>query len=113
MSELTCDSRVLEASSAGDIIEIAFHGVHEWTHGGKMQRFIQQTVMDVDPSPSAVVINLLDYDYEAGNDISGLFDAFMDRKRHRLRPCCIVATGRTHGAMYPFFASARILDTFR
>ncbi len=111
MSELICESRILEAFPAGDILEIAFRGIHEWTHGREMSRFIKQTIGD--SSPAAVVINLLDYEYRFGDDVSGLFEAFIDRKRNVLRPSCIAATGLTHESMYPFFARSRIFEAFQ
>ena len=58
------------------------------------------------------MINLLDYQYEAGDDISGLFEAFIDRGRQATRPACIVAMGTTYASMRAFFAGAKLLETF-
>ncbi len=112
MSELSSESQVLEVTATGIVLEIGFAGVHEWTHGHQMSRLIRNAIGAHSPV-RAVVVNLLRYDYEAGDDISGLFEAFIDRERGGARPACIVATGRTYAFMKPFFAGARLLEVFR
>lgn len=112
MSDLISESEVLEVTGTGNVLEVRFGGVHEWTHGSQMSRVITDAICAHSPV-RAIVISLLRYEYEAGDDISGFFEAFIDRERHALRPACIVATGKTYASMEPFFAAARLLEMFR
>jgi hypothetical protein len=93
-------------------LEVSFNGAHEWVHGRQMATAVRDAIAAHSPT-AAVVINLLGYNYQAGDDISGLFEAFIDHNRRAPRPACIVATGTTYASMRAFFASARLLDAFQ
>lgn len=112
MSRLSCDSRVI-ATPAGNVLEITFRGIHEWSHGGEMDRYVEDKLTET--RPAAVLFNLLDYEYVSGNDVTALFSASFDRdgkKGARIRPVCIVATGTTHRSLYSFFEDTQLLDAF-
>ncbi len=108
MGALASESRILAASPSGDILEIAFSGDHEWTHGNEMASFIRQA-LSAHPAV-AVVINLLAYEYTFGNDVSGLFEAFMDRKLDGYRPACIVASGKTYQSLHRLMEPTQMLE---
>ncbi len=111
MSELVSGSRILDRSVKGDIVEITFRGTHEWTHRGLMAQFIQDTLSTC--PVTGVVINLLEYHYLYGDDVSGLFEASLDRTGKKPRPCSIVARGETHKSLYDFFKSSMMLDVLQ
>ena len=112
MSQLVSESRVI-GTPIGDVLEITFRGIHEWTHGSEMNRYIEKKLAEA--RPAAILFNLLDYEYVFGNDVTGLFTASFDREEEKLqiRPVCIVATGTTHRSLYNFFKSAHLLDTLK
>jgi hypothetical protein len=111
VSQLESYSRIVQ-SPEGVILEISFRGIHEWTHGAEMNRYMEAQVTEVEPV--AVLFNLLDYEYVAGNDVTALFTASFYRweKGFPVRPVCIAATGTTHRSLYQFFESTQVRDAF-
>ena len=106
MSTLECGSSIIETTAAGPVLEVAFRGLHDWEHGRKMDAYIRERV-DAE-MPAAIVINLLEYDYEFGNDLAGLFAASMYRRPPPLRPVCMAAQGRTLRCLKSLFRGSRL-----
>src|SRR5262245_57345272 len=108
MSQLVSESRIVETVK-GDVLEITFHGIHQWTHENEMNRYIEGKIAET--LPAAILFNLLDYEYAFGNDVTGLFTAsfYTTDGPRRIRPVCIVATRTTHKSLYKLFKSAHLL----
>lgn len=112
MPGLVCQSRVVDSVGGGNILQVMFRGVHEWKHGAEMARCIAGAIIENSPV-AGVIINLADYEYRAGDDVSGLFEAFLDRQDNRARPAAIVARDQTHASLHAFMAASKLLDAFR
>jgi hypothetical protein len=110
MSELLAEARVLETVAQGVILEVIFRGSHEWTHGNAMQRCVDEALA-VKGAIAGILFNLLEYRYVAGNDVTVLYIAALDRTTPvlRIRPVCIVATGKTRDSLYAWFTGAKII----
>jgi hypothetical protein len=109
MRTLECSSSILETNAAGPVLEVAFRGLHDWEHGRTMDAYIRERV-DAE-LPAAIVINLLEYDYEFGNDLAGLFAAWL-HPSGRVRPVCIAAHGRTLRCLKSLFQGAGVILPF-
>jgi len=74
-----------------------FTGTHDYTHGPKICKYIQEhlTTRQV----SGVIVDLLGYEYEFGNDLFGLFLAGCDREGRGWLPVCILAEGGTRASL--------------
>lgn len=91
---LECRKAVLEVTPEGDILEIAFSGVHGEGFGSELANYLSMTV-ETD-RPAAIVLNFLKFDHVFGDDIGGIVPAFIRRgETPNVRPCSIVAKGRT------------------
>lgn len=101
---------MVETVAQGDILEVVFRGTHEWTHGSAMQRCVEEAIAV--KAIAAILFNLLEYRYVAGNDVTVLYTSALDRTTPALRihPVCIAATGTTHESLYGWFKSAKIVD---
>ncbi len=112
MGQLVSESEII-GTPRGDVLEITFRGIHESGHGREMNRYIEAKLAET--RPVGILFNLLDYEYVFGNDVTGLFTSSFDRsgKKLRIRPICIVATGKTHRSLYESFKSSRLLDALR
>ena len=110
MGELVCEWRILETLASGSVLEVTFRGVHDSNHGGEMDRHVSEKIKR-DP-PAAILFNLLDYEYEFGDDVTALFSSSLVREPRglRLRPVCIVAAETTHTSLCNFFKSVKLLD---
>lgn len=110
MSELLAKTRVVDTVAQGDILEVVFRGTHDWTHGHAMQRCVEEALAV--KAIAAILFNLLEYQYVAGNDVTVLYTAALDRTTPtlRIRPVCIAATGTTHDSLYGWFKSGKIID---
>src|SRR3989442_4561963 len=113
MSELLTESRVVETVAQGDVLEVIFRGAHEWTHGHEMERRLQDGLAG--RTVAAILFNLLEYEYVAGNDVTVLYTAALDRTgtTTRIRPVCIIATGRTRSSLCGWFAKGKIIEACR
>jgi hypothetical protein len=107
MTELICESRIL-SMPAGDILEIKFRGIHVWTHGSDMLQFAESKIRE--SVAAAVLFNLNEYNYVAGNDIVVTLIAATRAPRRALsaRPVCIVASGPTHRAVQNLIEAGRL-----
>ncbi len=76
-----------------------------------MHRYVEEAISK--NHPSAIVFNLLDYQYVFGNDVTTLFTAAYDRNAKKLRPVYIAATGTTYKSLRNLFNSGRIQEAFR
>ena len=113
VSELLAEARVVETVSQGDILEVVFRGTHEWTHGHAMKRCVDEVIAV--KAIAAILFNLLEYRYVAGNDVTVLYTLALDRTTPtlKIRPICIAATGTTYESLYGWFKSAKIIDACR
>ena len=114
VTELHSESRVIESVARGDILVVTFHGVHEWAHGREMDRVFKDAVAG--RRVAAILFNLLEYEYVGGNDVDCLVyggGGPGGEPGNRIRPVCIVASGRTRSSLHGFFRDSQILDVFR
>ena len=108
---LECRKEVLEVTRAGKILEIAFSGVHKDGVGQEVGDYVIKTV-ETD-QPAAVVLNFLRFKYIFGNDIGGIVRAFIrEGEGTRLRPCGIVARGKTAKSMRNLLEMAQLTRCF-
>jgi hypothetical protein len=108
---LDCRKAILEVTPNGDILEIAFSGVHGNGVGEELGDYVIETV-EAD-RPAAVVLNFLGFEYVWGNDIGGIVRAFFRRgETPSLRPCGIVAKGRTARSLRSLLELGKLTKTF-
>jgi hypothetical protein len=108
---LECSKEVLEVTEAGEILEIAFSGVHAHGVGKEVGDYVIKTV-EAD-EPAAVVLNFIKFKYVFGDDIGGIVRAFYRKgETTRLRPCVIVARGKTAKSMRTLFEMAQLTKCF-
>ena len=108
---LVCCKEVLEVTQAGEILEIAFSGVHTGGVGMEVGDYVTKTV-EAD-LPAAVILNFLRFKYVFGDDIGGIVHAFFRKgEGTRLRPCGIVARGKTAKSMRNLLELAQLTEYF-
>jgi hypothetical protein len=104
MGKLECSSAIREMTGSRALLEIVCRGVHEWEHGNQIADYIRERI-DAE-RPVAIVLNLLEYDYEFGNDMVGLFFAWVHGAGEQIRPVCIAAQGRTRESLEALFRAS-------
>jgi len=110
-TKLECRKGVLEVTPSGDILEIAFCGVHRNGVGDEVGDYVIKTVEEI--RPAAVVLNFLRFKYLFGNDIGGIFRAFFEKgDPPKNRPCSIVAKGRTAKSLRSLLEMAQLAQAF-
>jgi hypothetical protein len=97
MGELRSESRVVATSERGVLLIFEFTGTHDYTHGPKMCGYIQEHLNNA--PVSGVIVDLLGYEYEFGNDVFSLFLTGHDRGGQDWLPVCILAQGGTRAAL--------------
>ena|SRR5215472_12987926 len=97
ISPLEARSQMVIAGNGDRILHVTFVGEHHRSHGVQMQSRLQDAVAS--ERPLGVLIDLLKYEYEFGNDVSVLFLAGWHRKSKTLVPTCIVAIGKTRASL--------------
>jgi len=108
---LECHKEVLEVTQAGDILEIAFSGVHANGVGKEVGDYVITAVEA--GKPAAVILNFLRFKYVFGNDIAGIVRAFYRKGAGtRLRPCGIVARGKTAESMRNLLEIGQLMEIF-
>jgi hypothetical protein len=106
---LECRKSVLEVTPGGDILEIAFSGVHGNSVGAELGDFVIETVKA--EQPAAVVLNFLGFRYVGGDDIGGIVFAFFffgEGGDATVRPCSIVAKGSTASSLLSLLKLGRL-----
>jgi hypothetical protein len=76
-----------------------------------MHRYIEEVLAKC--HASAIVFNLLDYEYEFGNDVAPLFGTALDRDAKNPRPVYIAATGTTYTSLCDLYTAGRLEEVFR
>lgn len=94
---MTSAWEVLKTQHGDSVLQATFTGQHHCTHGGQMLEFMKS--IPIQKPVSAIVVNLLDHDYEFGNDVAGLFLVGFERANRRMRPVCILAQGLTRASL--------------
>ena len=109
--KLECRNDVLEVTPNGAILEIAFSGVHGSGVGEEVGDYVIKTVEDL--RPEAVVLNFLSFKYVGWNDIGGIIRAFFRKgEPPKVRPCCIVAEGKTARSLRSLLEMAQLTRAF-
>lgn len=101
---LTSRWRVLEVATEGSLVNFTFGGRHDPTHGGQMCQFMEAALRDRDAV--GIVVDLLEYEYEFGNDLSCLFLTGYDKSSRASRPVCVAARGRTRSSLEALLEAA-------
>ena len=107
MAELRSQLTAVAKSDRGDVLEFEFAGTHDSTHGSRMCNYIEERLTTA--QVSAVIINLLGYEYEFGNDVFALFLVGHRGGRDWL-PICILARGKTRAAFESLLRAAQLGD---
>ena len=108
---LESTSHIVSADDGRRILHVAFLGKHHYSHGTRMVTQLAAAVAS--ERPSGVLVDLLKYDYEFGNDVGGLFFAGRHKESGTIVPTCIVAIGRTRAGMESLYvAGALKLEPF-
>jgi hypothetical protein len=97
MGELRSESRVVATSECGVLRIFEFTGTHDSTHGRTMFDYIQEHLTNA--QVSGVIIDLLGYEYEFGNDVFCVFLTGSYRRSQNWLPLCILAQGATRAAL--------------
>jgi hypothetical protein len=90
-------SRIVLTDSGKRVLHVAFAGEHHYSHGPEMASHLRSAVGA--ERPDGILVDLLQYDYEFGNDVCGVFTAGYHKESRTLVPTCIVATGGTRACM--------------
>ena len=106
MKELSCKSKTLLKTDRGSVVEIGFAGEYPpesvGKHAATMMDYVTQVVSK--ENPSAVLFNLTEYEYGAGDAIGQIVIPLLDHEKRSFKPACVVAKGRTAKALEWFFA---------
>ena len=104
--EIQRDAAILAETAAGPILEISFRGKHWDGCGNDMIDFVRESVTRW--KPAAVLVNLEEFKYAAGNDVGALLFPLLDKQTRRFRTFSIVATGRTARSLQDLFELTEI-----
>ena len=110
MGALRSNWDVLATYDDGCVLRFEFHGNHHYSHGPIMSSYMQEALAE--KNIAGIVIDLLDYEYEFGNDVAGVLFIGFDRVSQTSRPVCIVAQGRTRAALLGLFGGDEGLRKF-
>jgi hypothetical protein len=83
-SPLEHKADVVLAASGARILRVTFVGEHHYSHGAEMSSQLKAAVGA--ERPDGVLVDLLEYEYEFGNDICGLFIAGWHSKSQTASP---------------------------
>ena len=103
VSPLQGNSRVVLADNGNRVLVVAFAGEHHYSHGLQMASQLRGAVAA--ERPDGILVDLLQYDYEFGNDVCGLFIAGYNKESRTLVPTCIVAIGKTRACMEALYTA--------
>jgi len=102
-SALRGESRIVSTGSGERILVVTFAGAHHYSHGSQMASQIETAVgME---RPAGVLVDLIGYEYEFGNDVCELFCAGYHKESRTLVPTCIVAAGKTRACMETLYTA--------
>ena len=96
-------SRIVSAGDGRRILHVAFSGKHHYSHGTQMVTQLEEAVAS--ERPNGVLVDLLQYDYEFGNDVCGLFFAGRRKESPTIVPTCIVAVGKTRAGIESLYVA--------
>jgi len=69
-----------------------------WPRGEKIREYLQEKIREL--KPEAILLDFLNYKYDWGNEIMGpILLASLDPNSTRIRPCSVLAMGRTAKAL--------------
>lgn len=103
---LNSRSRILLAANGARVLHVAIAGEHHYSHGLQMASQLKASVGA--ERPTGVLVDLLEYHYEFGNDVCGLFMAGYVKEPRKFVPTCIVAIGRTRASMESLYVAANL-----
>lgn len=110
MSDLRCDSKIIEIPGWGDILLVSFAGHYPpGSQGNATSIEIGDALFNAKTQhqPRALLIDFASLDYAWGDDIGGILLALarQDKQRNLFCPTCIVAQGQTARALDNLFTS--------
>jgi hypothetical protein len=111
---LSIETRMLADAGRGNILEVAFSGVHDhhWPYGEAINGFIR---MEVQASrPAAILFDFSGYHYEWGNEIGGpIMTALLVDDPPGSLPLAIVANGITFVRLKSLFQDGMLDQVLR
>lgn len=97
----------------GPILRISFSGIYLDGVGEELGNYLVAALRQY--QPAAVVLDCGHFRYRGGNDLGQIVQAFFNKGpdgKATLRPCAIVASGRTGKALHSLLSFAKFFDTF-
>lgn len=104
LSELKKASNVRQGEGDRPLVIFKFSGTHDYTHGRQMDEYMKSMVR---APADGVIIDLLDYEYVYGNDVTVLFMAGFDQQSQALGAVCVVAVGATRAGLESLLAATK------
>ena len=95
--------RIVLTDSGKRVLLVGFAGEHHYSHGPEMASQLRSAVAA--ERPDGILVDLLQYDYEFGNDVCGVFTGGYHKESRTVVPTCIVAAGRTRACMEALYTA--------
>ena len=112
-TRLKSSAEVIQVTAQGPILRVSFSGICFDGVGKELGNYLVAALTQY--QPAAVVLDFTHFRYKGGDDLGQIVQAFITKDpdgKAVLRPCAIVAAGRTAKALLSLLSSARFLDTF-
>jgi hypothetical protein len=112
-TKLESSTDIIQVTAQGSILRISFSGVYFDGVGQELGDYLVAALRQY--QPAAMVLDFTHLRYRGGNDLGQVVEAFFTKApdgKAILRPCAIVASGRTSKALLSLLSSARFLDAF-
>jgi len=106
-------TEVLEVTSRGPILRVAFAGTHRDGVGALVGDYVREAMRIYEPA--AVVLDFLHFKYRFGNDIGGIVQAFVGEGvdgEGAIRPTAIVARGATAKSLLSLLRPTKVTELF-
>jgi hypothetical protein len=110
---LESDTDIVLVTPQGPILRISFSGFYFDGVGEELSNYLVAALRRY--QPAAVVLDFGHFRYRGGNDLGQIVQAFFNKGpdgKATLRPCAIVASGRTGKALHSLLSFAKFFETF-
>ncbi len=111
--KIECSAEIILPTAQGPILRISLSGSYFDGIGCRLGDSLTQTLRK--HQPAGVILDFLHFRYRAGNDFVWIAQVFIrgdPGTKPVVRPCAIVAVGRTAKSLMSLLVPAKFLDTF-
>lgn len=112
-TRLKSSAEVIQVTAEGPILRISFSGIYFDGVGRELGNYLAVALRQ--HQPAAVVLDFMHFRYRGGSDLGQVVQAFFNKgpdDKVVVRPCAIVAAGRTAKSLLSLLSLAKFLDTF-